>query len=188
MNQKNENINAASFKKEKLAKTGLEFNLIHLEDTSYIGRTLACQDIDAYASRDIGKSRDMIVGMMPPKLVQMMINLAIIGQNITKSKNPIVIYDPFCGLGTTLIEAANMGIKHVFGSDISRDMVDSSTKSLNEFIRVERMWQERIRLAGGTPNKDFTHFESKFFELDASHVEKVFEKYGVSPTALIVSE
>lgn len=28
VNQKNENINAASFKKEKLAKTGLEFNLI----------------------------------------------------------------------------------------------------------------------------------------------------------------
>lgn len=174
VNQKNENINAASFKKERLAKTGFEFNLINLGDVVYIGQTLACQDIDAYASRDIGKSRDMIVGMMPPKLVQMMINLAIIGQNITKSKNPIVIYDPFCGLGTTLIEAANMGIKHVFGSDISREMVTASTKSLDEFIRVERMWQERIRLAGGTPNKDFTHFESKIWEMNAEDISSVF--------------
>lgn len=77
VNLKNENINAASFKKEKLAKTGYEYNLIVIENTGYIGRTLACQDIDAYAKRDTSKSRDMIIGMMPPKLVQMMINIAL---------------------------------------------------------------------------------------------------------------
>jgi tRNA G10 N-methylase Trm11 len=76
VNQKNENINAASFKKEKLAKTGYEYNLIILGSSGYIGRTLACQDIDSYAKRDTAKSRDMITGMMPPKLVQMMINIA----------------------------------------------------------------------------------------------------------------
>jgi tRNA G10 N-methylase Trm11 len=82
-NVKNENINAASFKKEKLAKTGYEYNIICMDQVSskaqvyYIGRTLACQDIDSYAKRDTTKSRDMIIGMMPPKLVQMMINIAI---------------------------------------------------------------------------------------------------------------
>ena len=42
----------------------------------YLAITLACQDIDAYAKRDTEKSRDMVVGMMPPKLCQMMINIA----------------------------------------------------------------------------------------------------------------
>lgn len=77
MNQLNENINAASFKKEKLSKTGYEYNLIVIGSDGYIGRTLACQDIDAYTKRDTAKSRDMVTGMMPPKLVQMMINIAI---------------------------------------------------------------------------------------------------------------
>ena len=77
VNIKNENINAASFKKEKLSKTGHEYSLIIIGSNGYIGRTLACQDIDAYAKRDTAKSRDMITGMMPPKLVQMMINIAI---------------------------------------------------------------------------------------------------------------
>lgn len=104
-NVKNENINAASFKKERLAKTGHEYSIICVpviarheaiqvpgaldrhtplrsvrddrnQEICYIGRTLACQDIDSYAKRDTTKTRDMIIGMMPPKLVQMMINIA----------------------------------------------------------------------------------------------------------------
>ena len=43
----------------------------------YLAYTLACQDIDSYTRRDTGKSRDMAVGMMPPKLVQMMLNIAL---------------------------------------------------------------------------------------------------------------
>lgn len=83
--------------------------------------TLACQDIDSYTRRDTGKSRDMIVGMMPPKLVQMMLNLSL----DSDMKNP-GIYDPFCGLGTTLIEAANMGMTRIYGSDLSKEMVTAS--------------------------------------------------------------
>lgn len=83
--------------------------------------TLACQDIDSYTRRDTGKSRDMVVGMMPPKLVQMMLNLAL----DSEMKNP-GIYDPFCGLGTTLIEAANMGMTRIYGSDLSKEMVSAS--------------------------------------------------------------
>ena len=59
-NVKNENINAASFKKEKLAKTGYEYSIIQMLGDCFIGRTLACQDIDSYAKRDTAKSRDMI--------------------------------------------------------------------------------------------------------------------------------
>ncbi|MBX9809143.1 hypothetical protein K2X92_02015 [Candidatus Gracilibacteria bacterium] len=179
-NVKNENINAASFKKEKLSKTGYEFNLIVIEGMTYIGRTLSCQDIDAYAKRDTGKSRDMITGMMPPKLVQMMINLALAGQNIQQTKEPVSIYDPFCGLGTTLIEAANMGINRIYGSDLSADMARATTQSLSEYIAEEKIWQERIIKVGGTPNKDFSNFQSNTAELDAREIAGAKTKLAIS--------
>lgn len=112
----------------------------------YIGKTVACQDIDDYTRRDTAKSRDMEVGMMPPKLVQMMIHLAL-GKKDSSMKD-VAIYDPFCGLGTTLIEAANMGITKVIGSDASSRMSDATEKNLGEFIKTELTWQERIRTAG----------------------------------------
>lgn len=76
VNIENKNIVSAVYKKERLQKSKSEYNLIHLEGISYIAVTLACQDIDAYTKRDTGKVRDMEVGMMPPKLCQMMINIA----------------------------------------------------------------------------------------------------------------
>lgn len=179
VNQKNENINAASFKKEKLSKSGHEYNLIVVGSDGYIWCTLACQDIDAYAKRDTAKSRDMITGMMPPKLVQMMINIAIAGENISNKTNPVSIYDPFCGLGTTLIEAANMWISRVYGSDLSSEMTRSTESSLAEYIAEERMWQERIIKVGGTPNKDFSNFQSNIIQLDAREVATAKSKLAI---------
>jgi len=179
VNQKNENINAASFKKEKLAKTGYEYNLIMIGSVGYIGRTIACQDIDSYAKRDTAKSRDMITGMMPPKLVQMMINIATAWDNLSNKTNPVSIYDPFCGLGTTLIEAANMGISRVYGSDLSQDMARSSKQSLSEYIAEEKVWQERILKVGGTPNKDFSNFQSSVIELDAREISTAKSKLAI---------
>jgi len=46
----------------------------------------------------------MNIGMLPPKLAQMMINLSL-GNTI---------YDPFVGLGTVLIESVHMGNNRVF--------------------------------------------------------------------------
>jgi tRNA G10 N-methylase Trm11 len=178
-NIKNENINAASFKKEKLSKTGHEYNLIIVGSDGYIGRTLACQDIDSYAKRDTAKSRDMITWMMPPKLVQMMINIATAWENITNKTNPVSIYDPFCGLGTTLIEAANMGISQVYGSDLSPEMVRSTESSLSEYIAEEKVWQERIIKVGGTPNKNFANFQSKIIQLDARDVATAKTKLAI---------
>lgn len=179
VNQKNENINAASFKKEKLSRTGHEYSLITIGSDGYIGRTLACQDIDSYAKRDTAKSRDMITGMMPPKLVQMMINLAISGENINNKTKPVSIYDPFCGLGTTLIEAANMGINRVYGSDLSSDMARSTRSSLDDYIKEEKVWQERIIKVGGTPNKNFSDFQSSIIELDARDVGTAKTKLAI---------
>jgi tRNA G10 N-methylase Trm11 len=78
----------------------------------------------------------MIVGMLPPKLARMMINL---------TKNNTAIYDPFCGLGTVLIEALHMGRIHILASDISEAMVSATEKNTHEFIETEKIWHERIR-------------------------------------------
>lgn len=212
VNQENKNINAASFKKEKLGKTKMEWNILNMKsrkDTleseeisskmprtvwarrassagiedaspSYIAYTLACQDIDAYSHRDTAKSRDMIVGMMPPKLVQMMLNIAQVDENTQ-------VYDPFCGLGTTLIEAANRGITKLIGSDISSDMVKATQRSIEEFIKEELIWQERIRAAGGMPAKDFRNISTEIFELDATKIFRHFEGKKLDNT-VIVSE
>lgn len=182
LNAKNENIHSAVFKREKLAKTGTEISLIHIAEKNYLGFSLACQDIDAYSRRDTAKNRDMITGMMPPKLVQMMINF--LSKNVQKNG----VYDPFCGLGTTLIEAVNRGITTVFGSDISREMVTNSEESLHNFVAEEKRWQERIRAAGGVPQKDFSNLVAKVFPLDATIIERTFIDEKIPKNINIISE
>ncbi len=180
VNTENKNINAATWKKEKLGKSQSEFNLICLNWKCYIAQTLACQDIDAYARRDLKKSRDMTVGMMPPKLVQMLLNIASKGNAQSKK-----IYDPFCWLGTTLIEAANMGFSTLYGSDISTKMVEATRESMEGYIEEEKLWQDRIKKVWGTPHRDIEKLHWKVWEWDASTIgeTKISLDY-----ALIVSE
>lgn len=193
INAKNENLHAAVFKKEKLAKSQSEFILIAtkkheknseentLSDTFFVGYTVACQDIDAYSRRDTAKNRDMIVGMMPPKLVQMMIHMWWV-------KSSESIYDPFCGLGTTLIEAANMGITTLFWSDISSEMTKSTKLSVENFVKEESLWQERIRASGGNPDKDFRNLKVEVFTLDATKIERAFSEKHLPKNVCIVTE
>jgi len=76
VNKEPKNINSAVYKKEHLAESRTEVNYIKVGKISYIGITIAYQDVDAYAARDMDKTRDMGVGMLPPKLAQIMVNLA----------------------------------------------------------------------------------------------------------------
>jgi len=111
--------------KAKVIRKGVDINLIQGENAIYIGKAVAIQNIDAYSKRDFDKpKRDARVGMLPPKLSQIMINLA--GED-TKT-----IYDPFCGTGTLLMEALLMG-KDAVGSDIEERLVDYSNTNLTWF-------------------------------------------------------
>ncbi|MDD2516202.1 MAG: hypothetical protein PHF46_01660 [Candidatus Gracilibacteria bacterium] len=120
VNKDPENLNSAVIKKEKLDQNELELNFINTSQRCYFGITILSQDIDEYSRRDFEKFRDMNIGMLPPKLAQIMINLAGDGN----------VYDPFCGLGTVLIEALNSGIKNVYGSDISPEMVEKTRRNV----------------------------------------------------------
>lgn len=62
---------------------------------------------------------------MPAKLARCMVNL-------TKTKTNMLVFDPFCGTGSMLIEAALIGCR-VLGSDIKRKMVEGTIQNLRYF-------------------------------------------------------
>ncbi len=94
-------------------------------------RVVAVQNIESYVQRDQARpARDAKVGMLPPKLAQILINLA--GELPERAR----LLDPFCGTGVLLQEAALMGYR-VYGTDLSERMVQYSEKNL-EWL-TERM-------------------------------------------------
>lgn len=107
---------------------GIELLIIRDGQSAIIARTTDVQDIDAYAKRDQGRpKRDARVGMLPPKLAQTIINLALAG---TPPSPKVRVLDPFCGTGVVLQEAMLMGYS-VIGSDIDQRMGDYTMKNLD---------------------------------------------------------
>lgn len=104
--------------------TGIELLLVATTDgRTILARTTAVQDIDSYSLRDRARpKRDARVGMLPPKLAQIIINLTQPGPNF-------VVLDPFCGTGVLLQEALLMGLG-VHGTDLEPRMIEYSTANL----------------------------------------------------------
>lgn len=125
--------------------TGWELVFIRDGAQTIIAQTVKVQDIDSYTARDRGRpKRDAKVGMLPPKLAQIIINLAVgklpqnklasicdipAGQKIPHPQLGQTILDPFCGTGVVLQEAALMGY-HIYGTDLEKRMVDYSRTNL----------------------------------------------------------
>lgn len=83
---------------------------------------------ESYAQRDQKRpARDARVGMLPPKLAQILINLC--GDLPMEAR----VLDPFCGTGVVLQEALLMGYR-AYGTDVSERMVEYSTKNLNWLV------------------------------------------------------
>lgn len=117
-------LNAAQVLHNKLTRDGnLELMLFPQGDQLMIAKSTWCQDIDAYAARDRGRpARDARVGMLPPKLAQMMLSLAGVDASSW-------VHDPFCGTGVVLQEALLLGAR-VSGSDLEPRMVAATEKNL----------------------------------------------------------
>lgn len=93
-----------------------------------IAESRGTQNITAYARRDRERPRrDAFVGMLPPKLAQIMVNLAVGAEEYTAQQH---ILDPFCGTGTVLQEALLKGYC-VHGSDLSQKMIDYTIENLS---------------------------------------------------------
>lgn len=107
---------------------GWELIVVQNGKKALLAQTIAEQDIEAYAKRDQGRpKRDAFVGMLPPKLAQIIVNLAV-GPGSASSTTRIL--DPFCGTGVILQEAALMGYS-VYGTDLSEKMIRYSRDNLN---------------------------------------------------------
>jgi len=96
-----------------------------------LAQTLFIQDIEAYGARDQARpARDARVGMLPPKLAQILLNLAA-GPLQTQAEDltRVRVLDPFCGTGVVLQEALLRGYS-VIGTDIDQRMVDYSRRNI----------------------------------------------------------
>ncbi|MDO5343834.1 MAG: methyltransferase domain-containing protein [Candidatus Saccharibacteria bacterium] len=106
----------------------IELLIVRTPRHLYIAESCGTQNITAYTRRDRQRPRrDAFVGMLPPKLAQMMLNLALGPQGNLPA--PATILDPFCGTGTVLQEALLKGYT-VIGSDLSQKMVDYTQENL----------------------------------------------------------
>ena len=90
---------------------------------THLAQTFAVQDIDSYTLRDRSRpKRDSRVGMLPPKLAQIIINLA-------KPNHGSIVLDPFCGTGVVLQEARLMGYPAA-GTDLEQRMIDYTVANM----------------------------------------------------------
>lgn len=129
-------LSSASVAHNKLLQeNGVELVLLVGDGHTLIGITGAVQAFEEYSKRDWDRpQKDMGVGMLPPKLAQMMINLAHISHN-----KHLKIVDPFCGFGTILQEALLLGYSNAWGSDLSQEMAAASKKNLAWFAQQKNL-------------------------------------------------
>lgn len=133
-------ISSGTVTREKLLEKGFEWVRCHAGKEIYEGNTVWVQPIEEFAARDQARPvRDAKVGMLPPKLARIMVNLAATSKPETAS-GPI--YDPFCGTGTILQEALLLGYEAA-GSDLEPRMVEASITNLK--------WLRELKNGLGAP-------------------------------------
>lgn len=117
---------ASHHNKLGLSDNKIELLIIKTRTELILAESRGAQNITAYAKRDRDRpKRDAFVGMLPPKLAQIMINLA--GKPDPNRQTNLL--DPFCGTGVILQEAALMGYT-AYGSDLNPKMIDYTQKNL----------------------------------------------------------
>lgn len=137
----------------------LGWELIFIRDANQtiVAQNIAEQDIESYAKRDQNRpKRDARIGMLPPKLAQIIINLAVgpVGHADPACEpgkyQAKTVLDPFCGSGVILQEALLMGYD-VVGGDNDRRMVEYANINLKWLLKDRRVGgQYKIELADAT--------------------------------------
>lgn len=139
LNKNFRNVSDVAAVKQGLIKKGTKFTVIEEgEGMISVGISVAIQDFESYAKRDYGKPfRDPAAGMLPPKLAQIMLNLAVIA---SAAKQSTIILDPFCGTGTILMETMLMRYS-VIGSDKDAKIVSGAQKNIDW---LQQMFPSRV--------------------------------------------
>lgn len=144
--------------------TGWELYFIRNGQQTVIAQTIKFQDIEAYAARDqVRPKRDAKVGMLPPKLAQIIINLAVgelpadklasicdipAGEVIPRPQLDGTVLDPFCGTGVVLQEALLMGYP-AYGTDLEPRMVEYSQTNLDWLANMYKLSATSYQLSVG---------------------------------------
>lgn len=113
--------------------------------------TRAIQDIEEWGERDFGRpGRDSRSGMLPPKLARILINLT----GATKKQT---LLDPFCGSGTVITEAMDIGFTHLVGTDLSPKAIDDTLQNISWMKEKHEYLQN-------------TKIDTKIFSCDAAQL------------------
>jgi len=112
-----------------LSDNKVELIVVRARDSRIIiAESVGSQNITALAGRDQARPKtDAFVGMLPPKLARMMVNMATAHSTVNDRR--LSVLDPFCGTGVVLQEALLLGYD-AYGSDLSEKMVDYSDINL----------------------------------------------------------
>lgn len=148
----------------------LELIAVYVRERIYIAKTRAVQPFEEWNKRDYARpASDPKRGMLPPKVARMIVNISLprppAGQG--KPSNIPIVLDPYCGMGTVLMEALLSGAR-VAGGDISQDAVAKAAKNLS-WARAEYGFLD-------TPEPDL-------YTGDATHVSEHFGPESVDAIA-----
>lgn len=134
---------------------GLDVHVFLDNNATILAQASWVQPVEEWVERDMQKPyRDMVVGMLPPKLARTMVQLGI----GNKQPNDCKILDPFCGSGTILLEGSLMGV-FMLGSDSSKTAVQGTIKNLQWMSDLKQLTLQYSILCG-----DATHL-SEFLDL-----------------------
>lgn len=134
-------LNTATSHHNKLGLSANKVELLIVGSASngiIVAESVGTQNITALARRDQGRpKRDAFVGMLPPKLATIMINLGA-GNMPDSTANGPRLLDAFCGTGVVLQEAALLGYK-VYGTDLSEKMVEYTKVNLDWICQAKNL-------------------------------------------------
>lgn len=139
-------LSSVVVEQNKLTRNGAEIILFQNEEKIFIGHTLAVQPFKELSKRDYGRpGRDDLSGMLPPKLAQIMINLATKTQSVA-SLQDIILLDPFCGSGTVLTESLLMGFENLIGADNSSKAIKDTEENIKWISQKHNLENANIEL------------------------------------------
>lgn len=116
---------------------GFELFVLKLQDKYFFAQSVACANPDMYEQKDNNRPVQKFTRGTSFRLAQMMVNCL----GLQKSKTMV---DPFCGIGTFLIEGMIAGY-NVVGIDYEQEMIDASRFNIS-WARKEFNLNNSVRL------------------------------------------
>lgn len=137
-------------RKNEIHRGGIELLISTHKNKVVIARTDQLFNDDLYQKIDKQRPcRDPKVGMLPPRLAQIMLNLAQVKRNDT-------LLDPFCGSGTVLLLGSEK-TTNLLGSDIDQAMVECSTRNVDWLVQEKPELRCKISLSDAK-NSDWSGY------------------------------